>query len=64
MLLVAQETAKKKSADLEQLKNKTNVDNAEVTRLIDLLAITFNSFKLVNDKNMLVGNLKKSLANT
>jgi hypothetical protein len=64
LLSVAQETTRKKNLELEMLKKKVNTDNTEITRLIDLLAITFNSFKLVNDKNVLINKLKKSMINT
>lgn len=64
LLSVAQETTRKKTLELQMLKKKSNSDNTEITRLIDLLAITFNSFKLVNDKNVLINKLKKSMINT
>jgi hypothetical protein len=62
LLVLAQETVKKQSLEIERLrKERKEQSRNEISRLVDLLAITFNNFKLINDKNLLFGKLKESL---
>ena len=61
LLILAQETVRKQKEEIDRLRReREDQSKLEITRLIDLLAITFNNFKLLNDKNVSISKVKNT----